>query len=247
MVSPPAGRSPLRALSSPRAAAARYIAAVARTLELYFDFISPYAYLAWTQIHRLADAHGAVVAPRPILFAALLDANQTKGPAEIPAKRVWVFKDTFRRAAYAGVPFAPPPAHPFNPLLALRIASADQPEEERRLAIDTLFRAVWGGGPGVSEEATVRELLTTAGLDGGALVEAARSPEVKARVRARTEEALSRGVFGVPTMVVDEELFWGFDAFDHLERFLDGRDVLAPSELVRWRDLPASSQRKAAQ
>jgi 2-hydroxychromene-2-carboxylate isomerase len=219
---------------------------VTHAIELYFDFISPYAYLAWTQIHRLADKHGVVVAPRPILFAALLDANKTKGPAEIPAKRVWVFKDTFRRAAYAGVPFAPPPAHPFNPLLALRVASVDQTEEQRRLAIDTLFRAVWGGGPGVTEEATVRELLTTAGLDGDALVEAAHSAEIKARVRARTEEALSRGVFGVPTMIVDDELFWGLDSFDHLERFLEGRDVLRSDELSRWRDLPASSQRKAA-
>lgn len=218
---------------------------MARAIELYFDFISPYAYLAWTRIHRLADEHGAVVAPRPILFAALLDANKTKGPAEIPAKRVWVFKDTFRRAAYAGVPFAPPPAHPFNPLLALRVASVAQTEAQRRLAIDTLFHAVWGGGPGVTDEATVRELLTTAGLDGDALVEAAQSPEVKASVRARTEEALSRGVFGVPTMVIDDELFWGLDSFDHLERFLEGRDVLRSDELSRWRDLPASSQRKA--
>lgn len=219
---------------------------MASPIELYFDFISPYAYLAWTQIHRLAEKHHAVVVPRPILFAALLDANDTKGPAEIPAKRIWVFKDTFRRAAYAGVPFAPPPAHPFNPLLALRVASVDQTEAQRRLAIDTLFQAVWGGGPGVTEEATVRALLTTAGLDGAALVETAKSAEVKARVRARTDEALTRGVFGVPTLIVDEELFWGLDSFDHLERFLEGRDVLQPGALARWRDLPVSSQRKAA-
>jgi predicted DsbA family dithiol-disulfide isomerase len=83
-------------------------------------------------------------------------------------------------------------------------------------------------------------------LDGDALVEAAHSAEIKARVRARTEEALSRGVFGVPTMIVDDELFWGLDSFDHLERFLEGRDVLRSDELSRWRDLPASSQRKAA-
>jgi 2-hydroxychromene-2-carboxylate isomerase len=219
---------------------------VARALELYLDFISPYAYLAWTQIHRLAEKNDCSVIPRPILFAALLDANQTKGPAEIPAKRVWVFKDTFRRAAYAGVPFSPPPAHPFNPLLALRLASVDQTDEARRLTIDTLYRAVWGGGPGVTDEGTVRGLLESAGLDAEGMIRAAKSDEIKGRVRARTEEALARGVFGVPTMVVDGELFWGLDSFDHLERFLDGRDVLKPEELERWRDLPATSNRKAA-
>lgn len=216
---------------------------MARTIELYLDFISPYAYLAWTQLHALAERHEAVVEPRPILFAALLNANATKGPAEIPAKREWVFQDTFRRARYAGVPFAPPPAHPFNPLLALRVASVDMDAAARRLTIDALYEATWAGGPGVTDPAVVGALLAEVGLPAAALLEAAATSEVKERVRARTDEALARGVFGVPTMFAEGKLFWGYDAFDHLERALEGRDVLEPGELDKWRGLPAAAQR----
>src|SRR5512140_3653821 len=90
-----------------------------------FDYVSPYAYLAWTQIHALAARHGREVTPVPVLFAALLDAAGTKGPAEIPAKRGYVFKDVLRSAHRLRVPLVPPPAHPFNPLLALRVSSLD--------------------------------------------------------------------------------------------------------------------------
>jgi 2-hydroxychromene-2-carboxylate isomerase len=213
------------------------------TLEFYFDFISPYAYLAWTQIHELADRYAAAVVPKPILFAALLDANATKGPAEIPSKRLWVFKDTFRRARYLGVPFAPPPAHPFNPLLALRLASAEVDTPVRRRLIDVLFAATWGGGQGVADEPTVERLLREANLPADALLAEARSPALKAKLRAETDGALARGVFGVPTLIVDGELFWGLDAFDHVARRLEGRDVLVEGEVERWRDLPVAAQR----
>ena len=119
-------------------------------IRLYFDFISPYAYLAWKGVHALAAEHGRSVEAVPILFAALLDAHGTKGPAEVPAKREYVFKDALRRATMAGLTLVPPPAHPFNPLLALRAASfpADDPAGQRRL-IDELFAATWAGGGGV--------------------------------------------------------------------------------------------------
>jgi 2-hydroxychromene-2-carboxylate isomerase len=85
-------------------------------LRFYFDFISPYAYLGWKQVHAFARTHALEVEVVPILFAALLNANETKGPAEIPAKRIFVFKDAYRKAHQLKVPFGPPPAHPFNPL-----------------------------------------------------------------------------------------------------------------------------------
>jgi 2-hydroxychromene-2-carboxylate isomerase len=213
------------------------------TLEFHFDFISPYAYLAWTQIHALAERYAAAVVPKPLLFAALLDANATKGPAEIPSKRLWVFKDTFRRARYLGVPFAPPPAHPFHPLLALRLASCELDGADPRRVIDVLFAATWGGGPGVTDEAVVERLLRDAGLPAQALLAEARSPAAKAKLRGATDEALARGVFGVPTLFVDGELFWGLDAFDHVARRLEGRDVLVEAEVERWRDLPVAAQR----
>src|SRR4051794_39152535 len=94
------------------------------TLAFYFDFISPYAFIAWTQVHAIAERNGATVVAIPVLFAGLLDAHGTKGPAETPAKRVYTFRDAYRKAPRAGLPpLRPPPSHPFNPLLALRVAS----------------------------------------------------------------------------------------------------------------------------
>src|SRR5262245_64367925 len=88
-----------------------------------FDYLSPYAYIAWTQVHGLAERHGRQVEPVPILFAALLGTYGHKGPAEIPPKRVYTFKHVVRLAHRVSVPLKPPPAHPFNPLLALRVTS----------------------------------------------------------------------------------------------------------------------------
>ena len=132
------------------------------------------------------------VEPVPILFAALLNAHGHKGPAEIPPKRVYVFKDTLRRAAVLGVPFGPPPSHPFRPLLALRAATA-VPAEDRSRAVTALFAEVWGpNARGVEDEAIVAEVLGRAGLDGEALVAATRDPAVKGTLRTATEQALDR-------------------------------------------------------
>lgn len=213
-------------------------------LNFHFDFISPYAYLGWTQIHALAERHGAIVRPRPLLFAGLLNHHGQKGPAEIPAKRIWVFKDTLRRARLLGVPLSPPPSHPFNPLLALR-ATLAAPAEAQRALVDALFAATWGDAEirGVDRPEAVRAAAEEAGLDPDALLAQAQAPEIKAALRRGTERAIEAGVFGVPTVGVKDELFWGFDAFDLLERHLSGEDPLGPDMLDRFRDVPASASR----
>lgn len=212
-------------------------------IRFYFDFVSPYAYLAWTQIHALATKHDRDVAPVPVLFAGLLNACGQKGPAEIPAKRVYMFKNVLRLARGLGVPLTPPPSHPFNPLLALRAASLPMPEATRRALIDRLFAATWAGGGGASGSAEVAAAARAAGLDGEQVVRDAGAPEAKERVRRQTDEALAAGAFGVPTMIADGELFWGLDALPHLAEMLDGRDPIEPGELARWVDLQASAQR----
>jgi 2-hydroxychromene-2-carboxylate isomerase len=190
-----------------------------------FDVISPYAYVAWHRVHAVAARHGRAVEPVPVLFAGLLGAHGTKGPAEVPAKRAYVFKDAARAARVAGVSFGMPPEHPFNPLLALRVAGEPMDEERRRALITALFGAVWGGGgPGVTDPATVAAIASGVGLDGAALIAAAGREPAKARLRAATDAAIAAGVFGVPTMLVDGELFWGNDSLDHVDRFLAGED-----------------------
>jgi 2-hydroxychromene-2-carboxylate isomerase len=204
-----------------------------------FDFVSPYAYIAWTQIHRICAAHDRKVEIWPVLFAAMLDAHGTKGPAEVPAKRIYTFKDAYRKAHKLGLPpLVPPPSHPFNPLLALRVVSLPMNDDEKKLLVDRLYAAAWAGGGGIDTPEKV------AAIAGDELVSAAKSQEAKDRLRRQTEEAIAAGAFGVPTAFADGELFWGVDSLPQLEDRLAGRDPIEAISLAKWAQLPASAQRK---
>lgn len=213
-------------------------------LAFYFDFISPYAFIAWTHVHAIAERNGTTVEPIPVLFAGLLDAHGTKGPAEIPAKRVYTFRDAYRKAVRLGLPaLRPPPSHPFNPLLALRVASLPFTGPERRRLIDALYEATWVLGTGIETPETVGAAAQKAGFDGEALVRAAQQPEAKLRLRDATAQAVARGVFGVPTVIARDEIFWGVDGLDYVEACLRGEDPV-PKDLS-WADRPASATRRA--
>jgi 2-hydroxychromene-2-carboxylate isomerase len=213
-------------------------------LRFFFDYISPYAYVGWHMAQKLAREHERELVAEPILFAALLNAHGTKGPAEIPAKRSYTFKDVYRKAHAAGLTLVPPPGHPFNPLLALR-ATGVLTGEDRAKAVTALYAATWAGGGGVETAEAVARALTSAGLDGAAVIERAGSSEAKASLKARTDEALTLGAFGVPTLDVDGELFWGVDGLAFAAGFLEGRDPVPRDLLARWADLPASATRAA--
>lgn len=213
-----------------------------QAIRFYFDYESPNAYLAWTQLPALAARHQATVEPVPLLYAALLDAHGQLGPGEQPAKGHWMWKNLMRKAALAGVELTQPAFLPFNPLLALRVTLLVEAEVERGRVIDALFTAVWARRQHVSEPAVVEAILAELGLDGAALVAKAREPEVKARLREDTEQAIARGVFGVPMMEVGDELFWGYDDFPFLELLLAGRDPL-PAD---WRAAGLSAPQPSA-
>ncbi len=214
-------------------------------LRFHFDFISPYAYIASTQIFALAERHGREVELVPVLFAALLDAHGTKGPAEIPAKRVYTFKDAYRKAHRAGLPpLRPPPSHPFNPLLALRASSSDLEPAARRRLVDALFDATWAAGLGIDSREAVAAAARRAGLEGDSIVAAAEDPVIKARLRAQTDGAVAAGVFGVPTITVDGELFWGTDGLELCDAFLRGEDPV-PRDLA-WASRPEGAVRRGS-
>jgi 2-hydroxychromene-2-carboxylate isomerase len=213
-------------------------------IRFYFDYISHNAYVAWTQLGPLAERHGRGVEVVPVLFAGLLGAYDQMGPAEVPPKNWWMIKNLIRKAALLGVPFAPPPSHPFHPLLALRATWVPMPEAERQRLVDGLFRAVWAGGGGATEPERIAGVARAAGLDGERIVREAGTAAVKRALRSATDGALAAGVFGVPSMLVDAELFFGYDDFPFLERFLAGEDPLDPSVLPAWRALRPSVQRK---
>ena len=211
------------------------------TIRFCFDYESPNAYLAWTQLPELADRYGAVIDAVPILYAGLLEAHGQLGPGEVRAKGLWMGKNVARKAALLGVPLNPPAFLPFNPLLALRVSLLPLEEAQRRALIGALFQAVWVRGLHVSEPAVVEQVANQLGLAGASLVAQAATPEIKARLRRLTDEAISRGVFGVPSMEVGEELFWGYDDFPFLELFLAGKDPLDSTDWRKRGDPPRPS------
>lgn len=213
-------------------------------LYFYFDFISHNAFLAWEGIHELAARHGRGVEPVPVVFGAMLEANGQLGPAEIPAKNAWMVRDILRKAARLGLPLAPPASHPFNPLLALRAVSQPMEEPARTRLIDLLFRAAWCESRSLEDPAVVAAIAGEAGVDGAALVARCADPAVKQALRAQTEAAIRDGVFGVPSMSVDGELFWGYDDFAHLEQYLRGEDPLGAATIARWSGVRPSVVRR---
>ena len=215
------------------------------TVRFYFDYESPNAYLAWTQLPGLAERYGYAVDPVPVLYAALLDAHGQLGPGEQPAKGRWMSKNMARKAVLLKVPLGAPAYLPFNPLLALRVTILAARAPERDALIGALFRAVWVHGLHVEDSAVVERVANEVGLPGAELVAGAQNPDVKQELRSQTDAAIARGVFGVPSMEVGDELFWGYDDFPFLELFLAGKD---PVDAAEWRKLdrpvPASSVRR---
>lgn len=208
-----------------------------KSADWYFDFISPFAYLQFEQFERLQAK--LQINPRPILLAGLLSHWEQKGPAEIAAKRVHTYRYCHFRAEQLGIPFKMPPAHPFNPLPALRLAIALGGGLD---AVRSIFRHIWRDGNDISSPQGWHALCDRLQLaDADALI--ARD-EVKQQLRANTERAIEQGVFGVPCFVVDEELFWGEDATAMLEHHLQHPGWLHSPELQRISGLPVGVQRK---
>lgn len=201
-------------------------------IRFWFDFVSPFAYLAFKRAGARAQRHDRELELVPVLFAAMLDHHGHLGPAEIPPKRELIFRQCVPRAARRNLRFSPPPSHPFNPLLGLRVASLDYDPGTRAWVVERLYDATWGGGPGIEDPAIISSLLDGHGLDGRDVVERAQTPENKQRVRIQTERAIASGVFGVPSFLVDGELFWGDDAIEDIDDKLAGRDPNTVSQ--RW-------------
>lgn len=208
----------------------------ARRVDWYFDFISPYA---WLQAERLRELPAQVqLSCKPVLFAGLLDHWGQLGPAEIEPKRRFTYRYAVWRAARLGLPFKAPSAHPFNPLRLLRLAIALGCERDLVLR---LFRFVWSEGKRPDDDADWGGLVAELGiLDADARVGAL---EVKAQLRANTDEAIAHGVFGVPTLVIDEQLFWGVDATDMALDYLSHDPLFDTPEMHRAERLPGSAER----
>lgn len=209
--------------------------APATPLTWYFDFVSPFAYLQWRRLAPLLDARPVRLVP--ILFAAVLDARGQKGPAEIPRKREFTYRHALWQARRAGVPLRFPPAHPFNPLAALRACVAAGTSAD---AVDALFGWIWAEGRAGDSAEALAPVLAQLGVDADAL----GAPGTKAALRANTDAAIAAGVFGVPTLALGEELFWGNDAHDFALAAADDPALLADPEMARLARLPVGQERR---
>jgi 2-hydroxychromene-2-carboxylate isomerase len=189
-----------------------------KQITFYLDFISPYSYLAFEALPQALIGHSYSVTYKPVLFAALLKHHGQLGPAEMPSKRDWTYRQVLWLAQRHGIELQMPSSHPFNPLALLRLAVAcDAKGLPNRYVCETLFRHVWRGGAEATDATRLASL--TQSLSPAREV---NSDEVKAQLKAHTDEAIARGVFGVPTLAVDDKLFWGFDALPMLRDYLSG-------------------------
>ncbi|MFZ9405941.1 MAG: 2-hydroxychromene-2-carboxylate isomerase [Burkholderiaceae bacterium] len=208
-----------------------------KTLIWTFDFISPYSYLQHEVLERVR-AHARVL-PRPVLFAGLLEHHAHKGPAEIAPKKIHTFREVIWRAHQHGIPLTLPPAHPFNPLPLLRLCLAldNQPR-----VIERLFHFVWREGRLPDDRPAFEGLCRELGLEDPARIDA---PEIKQALRRNTQAAIDEGLFGVPSLQLDAEVYWGFDMTDAVIARLEGHPVFDSELMHRAATLPDGVRRLA--
>jgi 2-hydroxychromene-2-carboxylate isomerase len=204
----------------------------------YYDVISPFAYLQSARLAPLAQRVDLECVP--VLFAGLLDHWGQKGPAEVPPKKVFAFRQCAWRARRDGIPYRTPPKHPFNPLRALRLAIALGGGLE---VVQKIFASIWVAGALPDDAAGWGAMQKALGIDNGDALVA--RPEVKQALLDNGARAIAAGVFGVPTLAIEGELFWGDDALDMAYSFLADRTLFDDEDMRRIVTLSASAERRA--
>ncbi len=196
---------------------------MSKTLEFYFDFGSPTAYLAHKRLGQLAEQYDLEVVYRPILLGGVFKASGNNSPVAVPAKGKYMLQqDLPRFAKRYGVPLNFNPHFPINTLNLMRGVIAAERLDCVEPYVNAMFDAVWVDGKNMGDPEVVAATLADTGLDVAALLELSQDPEVKAELISRTEEAVARGCFGAPSMFMDDDMFFGQDRLDFVEEALQG-------------------------
>ena len=195
-----------------------------KTVDFYFDFGSPAAYLAYTQLPKLALDTGAQVNMKPILLGGVFQATGNRPPISVPLKGSYLFADMARFAKRYGVPLNMNPHFPINTITLMRadVGLAHQGSLQLAAYRDAVFKAIWVDKQNLNDPTTVATVLATAGLDPVAVMALASDPQIKEQLKAVTQAAVDRGVFGAPSFFVDDEMFWGQDRLDFVREALTG-------------------------
>ncbi len=208
-----------------------------KKVDFYFDFLSPFAYLANEKLNLLpADVE---VIFKPVLLAGLMESIQFKGQGEVPEMRQFLFRHTTWLAAQEGIEFTAPSVHPFKPLLPLRLCLALGATRE---VVSTIFRYIWVEGQVLDEQKNWLALTERLGVKNAEALIA--QTNIKTALRDNTEAAISAGVFGVPTFVVENEKFWGMDSMGMLCDFIQNPDLFKQADMLKATNLPEGKQRK---
>jgi len=206
------------------------------TIIWYFDFISPFAYLQQIRLQEFPE--DISVKPCPILFAGLLNHWQHKGPAEIPAKRLFTYQHVVWLAKRQGVQLRMPPAHPFSPLRPLRLAIAMGNDMG---VIAKIFKYIWQDGLSVDDDTEWYKFVSSLGIDEPDNF--INQADVKQQLRENTEAAIAAGLFGVPTIIADGHLFWGNDATDMYLDYHKNPGFYADPQLKFIETIPEAASR----
>jgi 2-hydroxychromene-2-carboxylate isomerase len=192
---------------------------VSKTIEFFFDFGSPTAYLAHTQLPAIAARTGAELVYRPMLLGGVFQAIGNTTPAALPAKGKYMGRDIQRCAERYGAPYHSNPHFPVNTLNVMRGAVAAQKDGAIKPYMDAVYRAIWVDQKNTADPEVIGEVISSAGLDVARFAEQVQDPTIKDGLKANTQEAVERGVFGAPTMFVGEEMFFGQDRLAYVEQY----------------------------
>jgi 2-hydroxychromene-2-carboxylate isomerase len=195
---------------------------VSKTVEFFFDVGSPASYIAWNRIAGIAQAAGARLEYKPMLLGGVFQATGNQSPMNVPAKSRYMKDNLARFTKRHGVAYAHNPHFPINTLTLMRGATGLQMRDEARMVpyVDAVSRAIWVDGKNMNDPAVVAGVLRDASFDPQELLALAADPEVKERLKAITQEAVERGVFGAPTFFVGGQMYWGQDRLDFVEEAL---------------------------
>ena len=204
-----------------------------RKANWYFDFLSPFAYLQNCRLDEFPS--DLYINRKPLLFAGLLNHWGTKGPAELSSKRLFSYRHVQWLAGKLRVPLLFPEKHPFNPITLLRLCIAANCSKK---AVDAIFNCVWVEGLSGDDPANWTRFCEAVKISEPEASEKISSPEIKQELKLNGEEALEQGVFGVPTLVMDKNLFWGLDTTDMAIEYLSDPKLFVSSEMKRLETLP---------
>ncbi|NKB47749.1 MAG: 2-hydroxychromene-2-carboxylate isomerase [Alphaproteobacteria bacterium] len=196
---------------------------MAKTVEFLFDVVSPTAYLAYKRLPEIAERTGAAIAWTPIFLGGIMQATGNSPPGTVPAKGQYMDRDMVRCATRYDIPFTLNVYFPVNTLALQRAAVAilDQAGEDTfRRFIDACFQAIWADGANMGDPDVAGEILSAAGFDAADLLTRASDPAIKKKLKAITDGAVARGVFGAPTFFVGDEMYFGQDRLDYVEEAL---------------------------